>query len=368
MPRFLAEPPFNHSQYRPKVGILLLNLGTPDAPTPAAVRRYLAEFLSDQRVVELPKLLWRTLLYGVILPLRSRQSAAKYQKIWFAEGSPLAVYTARQADLLRQQLSGSLKRDDLIVAHAMSYGQPAISDTIQTLKQQGVNRLLVLPLFPQYAGSSTGAALDKVWAALQQQRNQMAVRSISRYPDDPEYIHALASHIQRYWAAHGRGQKLLLSFHGVPLHTLHAGDPYFCECHKTARLLAQALSLGEHDYVVAFQSRFGKAKWVGPSTQTLLAELPRTGTTQLDVFCPGFSSDCLETLEEIALEGKETFHAAGGRQYHYIPCLNTEPEWINCLTLLVRTHLSGWDAEPIHHDNDHLRQQRQDAARAHLNK
>lgn len=337
MPHFLPEPPLDFRQQN-KTAVLLLNLGTPDAPTAEAVRPYLREFLSDQRVVELPRALWQLILRGFILPFRAPKSAHGYEKIWFKEGSPLAVYTERQAHALAAALP------EVTVRHAMTYGNPSVADVLQDLKAQGVGNILVIPLYPQYAASSSGAALDKVFAQLLQQRNQMSVRTVSRFYDDAGYIEAMKQQIESYWTENGRGDKLMLSFHGIPQKNHDDGDPYPKECHHTAKRLAEALGLSENDYVVSFQSQFGKAKWIGPSTQALFDELPKQGVKKLDVFCPGFMADCLETMEEIALAGREQFHAAGGSQYHYIPCLNDQKTWIAALAELARCHLQGWQA------------------------
>ncbi|MCF7521584.1 ferrochelatase [Neisseria sp. ZJ106] len=336
MSRFLNEPALQYTQ-QTQTAVLLLNLGTPDAPTAQAVKPYLKEFLSDQRVVELPTLLWQPILRGLVLTLRPKKSAHGYQKIWFDQGSPLAVYTERQTQALAAALP------NIIVRHAMTYGNPSVADVLEDLKNQGVGKLLVIPLYPQYAASSTGAAVDKVLAQLLQQRNQMSLRTVSRFYDDSGYIDAMAQHIQAYWSQNGRGEKLMLSFHGIPQKNHDDGDPYPDECRHTARLLAQRLGLSEDDYVVSFQSQFGKAKWIAPSTQTLFKQLPKQGITKLDVFCPGFTADCLETMEEIALAGREEFHEAGGKQYHYIPCLNDNPAWIAALTDLAKRNLQGWE-------------------------
>lgn len=333
---FQSEPPPSPA----KIGVMLINLGTPAAPTAEAVKPYLREFLSDKRVVELPSWLWQTILRGIILPFRSGKSAHAYAKIWQADGSPLLSYTQKMAQGLAKKCHGN--HPDALFTYAMTYGTPSVAEVISTLKQQGVDRLLVLPLYPQYAASAGGAALDKVWQQLLQQRNMMSVRSISRYYDDPGYIHALAQRISTHWQAHGRGDKLLLSFHGIPQAQHDAGDPYPRECRQTAALLATALDLQEKDYLVAFQSQFGKAKWIGPSTQELLPKLPQQGVKKLDIVCPGFAADCLETLEEIALEGREDFYAAGGTQYQYIPCLNDDEHWLNALADLVERHIQGW--------------------------
>lgn len=335
MPHFLTEPPLSYRQ-QTKIAVLLLNLGTPDAPTAAAVRPYLKAFLSDRRVVELPKLLWQPVLHGLVLTLRPKKSAHGYEKIWFDEGSPLAVYTARQAEALGKLLPY------VTVRHAMTYGNPGVPQVLRELKNQGVGQVLVIPLYPQYAASSTGAALDKVFAEMLRQRNQMSIRTVSRFYDDVGYIEAMKQHIQAYWAEHGRGEKLMLSFHGIPQKNHDDGDPYPDECRHTAKLLAESLGLAENDCIVSFQSQFGKAKWVGPSTQDLFDELPKQGITKLDVFCPGFTADCLETMEEIALMGREQFHAAGGTQYRFIPCLNDNPAWIAALKTLAEKNLQGW--------------------------
>ena len=335
MSRFHIEPALSYTQQH-KTAVLLINLGTPDAPTAEAVRPYLRDFLSDYRVVELPRLLWQPILRGLVLTLRPKKSAHGYEKIWFQDGSPLAVYTERQAKALAAALP------DVVVRHAMTYGNPSVADVLADLKAQGVGKLLVIPLYPQYAASSTAAALDKVFEQLLLQRNQMSLRTVSRFYDDAGYIEAMKQHIQAYWAEHGRGDKLMLSFHGIPQKNADDGDPYPDECSHSAKLLAEALGLSEQDYIVSFQSQFGKAKWITPSTQALFDELPKKGVKKLDVFCPGFIADCLETMEEIALMGREQFHEAGGTHYQFIPCLNDDPAWIAALTQLVETQLQGW--------------------------
>ncbi|KPN73480.1 ferrochelatase [Neisseria sp. 74A18] len=336
MPRFLPEPPTPH-HLQEKTAVLLLNLGTPEAPTAAAVRPYLRDFLSDQRVVELPKLVWQPILRGLVLTLRPKKSAHAYEKVWLPEGSPLAVYTEKQAELVAEQIP------NITVRHAMTYGSPNAASVLAELKAQGITRVLAIPLYPQYAASSTGAALDKIFETLLKQRNQISIRTVSRFYSDSGYIDAMKQQIQAFWAHHGRGEKLMLSFHGIPQKNSDEGDPYAYECQKTAELLADALSLEKDDYIVSFQSQFGKAKWIGPSTQDLFDELPKQGITKLDVFCPGFVSDCLETMEEIAIAGREQFHEAGGKQYQYIPCLNTHPAWIDALSNIVKQNIQGWD-------------------------
>lgn len=323
---------------RQKTGVLLINLGTPAAPTAAAVRPYLRSFLSDRRVVDLPALLWQPLLRGVILPLRAKKSAANYAKVWFKEGSPLEVFTRRQCEGLQSRLP-----EDVAVAYAMSYSEPSIPSAIEALKAQGVGRLIVLPLYPQYAGSSSAAALDQVHDALKRQRNQMSLRTVSRFYDHPAYIGAQAAQIRNYRAQHGSGGKLLFSFHGIPLRHERNGDPYQSECRYSARLIAAELGLGEQDYEVCFQSRFGPAKWLEPNTQQLIKQLAKKNAGgRIDIACPGFVADCLETMEEIAISGRELFHAAGGSDYHYIPCLNDNPDWLDALAQIVRENGAGW--------------------------
>ena len=323
---------------RQKTGVLLINLGTPAAPTAAAVRPYLRSFLSDRRIVELPALLWQPLLRGVILPLRAKKSAANYAKVWFKEGSPLEVFTRRQCEGLQSRLP-----EDVAVAYAMSYSEPSIPSAIEALKAQGVGRLIVLPLYPQYAGSSSGAALDQVHDALKRQRNQMSLRTVSRFYDHPAYIGAQAAQIRNYRAQHGSGGKLLFSFHGIPLRHERNGDPYQSECRHSARLIAAELGLGEQDYEVCFQSRFGPAKWLEPNTQQLIKQLAKKNAGgRIDIACPGFVADCLETMEEIAISGRELFHAAGGSDYHYIPGLNDNPDWLDALAQIVRENGAGW--------------------------
>ncbi|MDD2720080.1 MAG: ferrochelatase [Gallionella sp.] len=341
---FNTEPAYTHGT-PPSTGILLVNLGTPDAPTAQAVRPYLKQFLGDPRVVEIPRLVWWLILNGIILNVRPKKSAEKYASIWLSEGSPLRVYTEKQAALLKGFL-GQRTDARFAVEVAMSYGNPSIAGALARLKAQNCQRILVLPMFPQYAASSTAPVFDQVYAALQKMRNVPALRTVRNFHDHPGYIGALAANISRYWQKHGRPDKLVMSFHGVPQYTLDKGDPYYCECHKTGRLLAEALGLTAEQYVVSFQSRFGKAEWVKPYTTATLLELGKQHTRRVDVVCPGFVADCLETLEEIAMEGKEDFQHAGGGEYHYIPCMNDNDDWIHALTDLVADNLQGWLVEP----------------------
>ena len=344
MPFYLPEPPYKHDQAA-RVGILLINLGTPDAPTAAAVRPYLKEFLWDRRVVEIPRPLWWLILNGIILNTRPAKSAEKYASIWLAEGSPLKVHTERTAKLLKGLLGERLGQP-VLVDYAMRYGRPAVADRIAAMRAQGVERLLVLPLYPQYAASSTGTAFDGVYREMLKIRNTPGLRTIRNFHDHSGYIKALANNINDYWMKNGRPEKLVMSFHGLPQFSLDKGDPYHCECHKTGRLLAQELGLKSGQYFLSFQSRFGKAEWLKPYTTTTLKELGKKKTQRVDVVCPGFVADCLETLEEIAMEGKEDFLQAGGGEYHYIPCLNERSDWMHALTDLVMENLHGWLVEP----------------------
>lgn len=338
-PRYRTEPPYTHGS-EPRCGILFCNLGTPDAPTAAAVRPYLAEFLSDPRVVEIPRIAWLPILYGAILPLRSSRSAAKYASIWMPEGSPLAVWTSRQAGLLRDWLGG--EGHNVLVRHAMRYGKPSIASQLDALKAEGATRILVIPAYPQYSGTTTASITDAVGAWAAKARHVPELRFVNRYHDDAGYIDALARGIRQYWHEHGQGDHLVMSFHGVPYRTLELGDPYHCECHATARLLATQLGLPKERYSVTFQSRFGKARWLQPYTEPTVRELARQGVARVDVTCPGFTSDCLETLEEIGMEVRDAFLSEGGSAYHYIPCLNDRPEWIAALGGIAVRHLAGW--------------------------
>ncbi len=339
---FRPEPAFRHGQ-APRTAVLLVNLGTPDEPTAPALRRYLAEFLSDPRVVEIPRLVWWFILHGVILRTRPRQSAAKYASVWMPEGSPLAVWTARQAAALADELAS--RGHDLLVRHAMRYGNPSIATVMDQLRTEGATRVLVLPAYPQYAAATTASVADKVLQWSTAARRMPELRFINEYHDDPGYIAALASRLRAHWAEHGRGDKLVLSFHGVPERSLLLGDPYHCQCHKTARLLAEALALPREQVVVTFQSRFGKAKWLEPYTEPTLEKLAAEGTRRVDVMCPGFVADCLETLEEIAQEARDAFLAAGGERFDYVPCLNDDATWIDALATLAERHLAGWDTK-----------------------
>ena len=324
-----------------RTGVLLINLGTPDAPTVQALRPYLKEFLSNPRVIEIPRLIWWPILHGFILPFRPKASAEKYAKIWMPEGSPLKVHTERQTKLLREALQTRLQNPP-IVEYAMNIGQPSVATVMARMQEQGCERILIIPLFPQYAASSTAAAMDNVFSVLNRMRNLPSIRTVKQYHDHPGYIAALAQNVRDYWDAHGRPDKLIISFHGTPRASLDKGDPYHCACQKTGRLLAEALALESNQYSVCFQSRFGKAKWLTPYTVATLMQLGKEQMQRVDVICPGFVSDCLETLEEIAIEAKNTFIQSGGKEFHYIPCLNERSDWIQALADITCTNLQGW--------------------------
>ena len=344
MPRFLPEPQYQHGAIS-KIAVLIVNLGTPDAPTPRAVRRYLGQFLSDPRVIEIPRVIWMPLLHGVVLNTRPKQSARRYARIWTAEGSPLKVHTERQARLLADRLRLQIGSPHA-VKYAMRYGEPSIPRTLARLKSQGFARVLVLPLYPQYAASTTASAFDEVAGYLQKTRNTPEIRLVKHFHDHPEYIGALAGLVREHWGQWGHPDRLIMSFHGLPQFSLARGDPYHCECQKTARLLAEELRLGDSQWQITFQSRLGRLEWLKPYTASTLAELGGKGVRRVDLICPGFVSDCLETLEEIGIEGREIFLGAGGKEFHLLPCLNENSDWIRALAAVAREHLAGWVDEP----------------------
>ena len=340
MPTFRSLDNFEHG-LRESLGVLLVNLGTPDEPTPAAVRRYLKQFLWDPRVVELPRPLWWLILNGFILRFRPARSARAYRKIWTDEGSPLL----RRCEDIQAAVQHTLARHltgDVHVALGMSYGNPSIAAALEQLHRHNTRRIVVLPLYPQYSGTTTGSVFDDVTRALSRRRWVPEFRFINHYHDAPGYIGALAASIREYWAKNGRGDKLLMSFHGVPRDTLESGDPYHCHCQKTARLLAEALDLDGDAWVIAFQSRVGRAEWLRPYTDETIETLGKQGLGQLDVICPGFSADCLETLEEIAIQNDALFRESGGGEIRYIPALNARDDHVAFLSRLIEEHVTGW--------------------------
>lgn len=322
-----------------QTGILLINLGTPIAPTTTAVRKYLRSFLSDHRVIEISRWIWLPLLYSLVLLFRPRLTAKKYQSIWTKRGSPLLFHTQDQARALEETLQKRHPSSSVTVKYAMRYSEPSIENALQELQSLGCQHIIALPLYPQYAASSTATALDCVYRSLQRMRNMPSLTAVKDFHTDQGYLDALEKHIRAYWSTHGKADHLLISFHGLPVRMVEKGDPYFDQCKNTALLLVQRLGLSETDYTVAFQSRFGTAQWLQPATNSSLITLAQRGIKNLHVICPGFVSDCLETLEEIAIEGKTVFEENGGNEYHYIPCLNENPDWINALADLCHHYI-----------------------------
>ena len=326
------------------VGVILVNLGTPDEPTAPAIRKYLREFLSDPRVIEIPKLLWWPILNGPILMARPRKLVPRYKSVWMEGGSPLMVYTQRQTEGLRKLFA---QRGLAVeVETGMRYGEPSIKNAMLRLRERGCEHLLVVPLYPQYASSTTATVVDEVTRVASHMRDQPALRFIKRFHTDPAFIHPLGDKIAAFWQQHGKPQKLVMSFHGLPRQCVDIGDPYCRDCYETARALAQYLGLSDDAYQVTFQSRFGPAKWLEPYTEPTLQKLAQQGVTEIDVVCPGFLADCLETLEEIQVEVCETFMHAGGKRFRYIPALNDDQAWVNSLGDMVLSHLQGWPIEP----------------------
>jgi len=336
--RFTALTEQAHEKKNNKTGILIANLGTPDKPETAPVRRYLREFLSDPRVVEIPVLVWMIILHGIVLRLRPAKSARLYKSIWTEAGSPLMVIGKRQRDRLEQVLLDS-GQQDFELKLAMRYGNPPIREALLAFQQQGIHRVVVLPLYPQYAGPTTGSTFDVVADELKQWRWVPELHFINSYHDHPLYIEALANSIRKHFDEHGKPQKLVLSYHGTPKRNLLLGDPYHCQCQKTTRLVVELLGLGEDDYVTTFQSRFGKAEWLKPYTDATLKSLPGQGIKDVVIISPAFSADCLETIQELDQENRKSFMDAGGEQYRYIPCLNDGDDHIRLMAELVRPYL-----------------------------
>jgi ferrochelatase len=348
MTAYLGEPDYVHGSEE-RLGVLITNLGTPDAPTPAALRRYLGEFLWDPRVVELPRPLWWLILHGIILRTRPARSARAYAKVWGEEGSPLLAISRRQEAVLRERLAQRLP-GPVQVALGMRYGSPSIRDGLHALRRAGVRRLLVLPLYPQYSASTTASTFDAVAEELKRWRWMPELRFVTGYAGEDGYIDALAASVRSAWETNGKGERLLMSFHGLPKRFLLAGDPYHCQCHKTGRLLAARLGLADDAWAVTFQSRFGRAEWLKPYTDHTLKVWGKAGLGSVDVICPGFSADCLETLEEMGMQNREVFVAAGGGEYRYIHALNDNADHIDCLADLAARHLQGWPEAAADYD------------------
>lgn len=335
--KYIGEKDFRHGQ-RDRAGVLLVNLGTPNSTEVADVRRYLAEFLSDPRIVEAPRLLWKAVLHGIILRTRPRKSAEAYKEVWTDEGSPLLL----ESQKITQAVAAHFEGHDIEFGLAMRYGDPSVPSMMEKMRQAGVRRLLVLPMYPQYSATTSGSVMDAIYANLLKRRWMPELRTINQFFDQDSYIEALAASVRESWETNGRGQKLVLSYHGVPKRYLVNGDPYHCQCHKTSRLLADKLGISSDDYMTVFQSRFGREEWLQPYCDKTLEKLPSQGIKDIDIICPAFSADCLETLEEIAGENHEIFMEAGGERYQYIPCLNDRPDHVAALAELVKRNLQGW--------------------------
>jgi ferrochelatase len=348
MPNYVNETGFEHGRL-PKVGVLLANLGTPDAPTAPALRRYLREFLSDPRVVELPRWQWYPILYLFVLTFRPRKSAALYRKVWTEEGSPLLVIGRRQAAGLAERLAARAG-NPVAVALGMRYGNPSMASALEELRDKGCERILLLPLYPQYAAATTASTVDALAAELTRLRRVPEIRTVGSYHDDPGYIAALAASIRELWQRDGEPERLLFSFHGIPQRYFDGGDPYPCLCRKTARLTAERLGFPAERTVVSFQSLFGREEWIKPYTENTVKALAASGVKALDVVCAGFSADCLETLEEIDELNRELFLAAGGERFRYIPALNARPDHLDALADLALRQLGGWIVPPAEWD------------------
>lgn len=335
-------PTYNHKQ-EPKIGVLIVNTGTPAAPTKKALRPYLKQFLWDPRIVDTPRWLWWLILNGIILNTRPKKSAQAYQRIWTDRGSPLAMHTEDQASALNKYFKIEWG-DSLIVDWAMRYGSPSIPEKLDALYEQGVEKLLVFPAFPQYASATTASIYDAVHEHYKKKMWLPELRFINNYCDSEKYINALAESIKDYWQDHGKADKLIFSYHGEPLRYLHKGDPYHCQCLKTTRLVAEKLNLNEDQFLTTFQSRFGPGDWLKPYTDETLMALPSQGIKNVQVVCTGFSADCLETVDEIGVENKEYFIEAGGEKFDYIPALNASVKHINALASIIDGHLSSWSS------------------------
>jgi len=338
----MNKTPIDHShKSQPITGVLITNLGTPDEPTPAALKKYLGEFLWDPRVVEILRPVWWLILNGIILNTRPKKSAEAYKSVWTDDGSPLLVFSKKQATALQKSLESQIK-GPVKVALGMRYGNPSIESALLELQAANAQQILVLPLYPQYAAATSASTLDAVGEAMKPWRYIPQLRFVSHYHDDEKYISAVANSIQKYWDENGKPQKLFFSFHGMPKFTFKAGDPYYCQCQKTARLISERLGLNDGEWIVAFQSLFGKAEWLRPYANETLKKLGEEKLASIDIVCPGFSADCLETLEEMAEENKAVFQEAGGGQYRYIPALNDTPEHIDVISNLVMQNVKGW--------------------------
>lgn len=343
--KYVGQSDYQHAS-GPRIGVLLTNLGTPEAPTAKALRPYLKQFLWDPRVVEVPRPIWWLILNGIILNTRPKRSAEAYRAVWTDRGSPLLMHLEDQVKEVERCLQARFG-DRFVVRGAMRYGAPAINTVLDEMFEAGMEQLVVLPLYPQYGGPTTGSTYDEVSSALTRRRWLPSLRFVSSYHDAPGYITAVAQSIEAHWNTHGRADKLILSYHGMPKRYLTEGDPYHCQCHKTSRLIGEQLGLKDDEMITTFQSRFGREEWLQPYTDETLRMLPDKGVASVQVVCPGFSADCLETIEEIGMENRDTFLEAGGDRYEYIPCLNAGAGHIEALTDLIAGELTGWLDRPI---------------------
>ncbi|WAJ70231.1 ferrochelatase [Catenovulum adriaticum] len=341
--KYQGKTDFSHKTPA-KVGVLITNLGTPEAPTKPALKRYLKQFLSDPRVVEVPRFVWWFILNGVILNFRPARSAKAYQGVWTDKGSPLLIHTQNQHKAIAEQLVVEFG-DKIVVEYAMRYGKPAINETIDKMLAQGVRQLLVLPLYPQYSATTTASTFDAIAQDFTKRRWLPDFKFISHYHDNADYIQAIADKIRAHWDKKGRADKLVFSYHGIPKRYLDNGDPYHCECYKTSRLVADNLALNKDEYITTFQSRFGKEEWLKPYTDHSLQAFPKQGIKSVQVICPGFSADCLETIEEIGEENRDYFIEAGGERFEYIEALNSDPQHIDMLVNLIKTNLANWSGD-----------------------
>ena len=350
MVKFIGSSHFKHDQ-EPSTGILLVNLGTPDSPDKNALRRYLKEFLSDPRVIEVPKWIWWFILNGIILNTRPAKSAKAYKKIWSDTGSPLLSISLKQKQALEDRLLSELNAN-IVVDIAMRYGNPSIESVLNKMREKKLQKLLVLPLYPQYSAATTASTFDAVTSILKQWRFVPELRFVNHYHDHTAYISALVESVRHHWAAHGKPDKLLFSYHGIPKDYFMAGDPYHCECYKTTRLVIEQLDLNEHEYLQTFQSRFGPREWLKPYTDETLKQWGEQGVSHVQVICPGFSADCLETLEEINIQNREIFISAGGKEFSYIPALNDNADHIEAISTIIHEHTQGWPEFSSQYDRD----------------
>lgn len=355
MSKYTGKPDFDHEQDQ-TVGVLLVNLGTPDAPNRKALRRYLKQFLSDPRVIEVPKWIWWFILNGVILNTRPAKSAEAYKKVWTAAGSPLLDYSVKQTKAIQSALAAA-RNDNVRVELAMRYGNPSVESALHKLHEQNIQRLLIFPLYPQYSAATTASSFDAVADCLNAWRWIPELRFINHYHDNADYIAALVESIRRHWAEHGKPDKLLFSYHGIPRDYFEAGDPYHCECYKTTRLVVEQLGLADHEYLQTFQSRFGPREWLKPYTDETLQQWGTDGIKHVQVICPGFSADCLETIEEINIQNREFFLAAGGETFSYIPALNDHTDHIAALVSIIQQHTQGWPELSDRYDSAEAKRQ-----------